>query len=68
MSSFALGGTVLHALAYLGLVLGCARLVRTCLVGFLASFGLHLVGVFLLLALGLTKVDAIHDGILDFVV
>ena len=40
----------------------------TCLIGLFASFSLHLVGVFLLLALRLTKVDAIHDGILDFII
>ena len=66
--TLALGGTVLHTLAYLCLVLGRTRFVGTGLVGFLASFGLHLVGVILLLALRLAKVDAIHDGILDFVV
>ena len=44
------------------------RFVGTRLVGFLASLRLHLVRVILLLAFRLSEVDAIHDGILDFVV
>ena len=63
-----LGSTALHTLTYFCLVFGRTRFVGTCLVGFLASFCLHLVGVFFLLALRLAEVDAIHDGILDFVI
>ncbi len=49
-------------------MLGGTRLVRPCLIALFTCLGLHLVGVVLFLASSFAKADAIHDGILDFVV